>query len=389
MMHAMKVAIPIALQLAIDDAGWWSGKDGREYGEPARTGIQRDHVPEDYEAIAMLGKKLAMKPQMAMCLCEWDKENILRDLPDSTWMGKEWDNSRWVGPWLEKAADIIRSNAAHLEFTMHGIGHCYWNKEKKMEVLEWFDQLKMSSRPKNELDAHIEFYFRIIEQHNFGSINLETFVAPGSLYGFGDDDDGQTMALKQHGIKYISTDFSNMKQNRPVDDDFFGIDHGIMIVDRKGNYVPWPAIDCDPLEPIGTKPILGLHWPNILNSDFHRNEEIVDRWVALLKKHNDNLNTMLAADTQMCWTQLAYNRGTDIHIDDRTISLDFSRLIELSPQFLSDCFIMKIESEKAIRIVSRDAEIVSLSKSNEELYYDVEVKRSPSTSKAQLEIHYL
>ena len=179
------VAIPIALQLLIDDVGWWSGKDGGEHGEPARTGIQRDHVPEDYEAIALLGKKLAIRPQMAMCLCEWDRANILRELPDSTWMGTEWDNRRWVGPWLDKAAEIIRTNAAHLEFAMHGIGHLYWNEQGQMAGVEWFDGVKKASRPESQLRAHIEFYRRIMAQHDFGSIALESFVAPCSLYGFG------------------------------------------------------------------------------------------------------------------------------------------------------------------------------------------------------------
>ena len=158
----IKAAIPIALQVVIDDAGWWSGKDGRENGEPARTGIPRDHVPEDYLAIAMLGRKLAMRPQMAMCLCEWDRENILRNLPDSTWMGKAWDNRKWVGPWLEQAADIIRANAAHLEFAMHGIGHLYWNEQSRIAGVEWFDGDRKASRPGAELRAHVDFYLSLI-----------------------------------------------------------------------------------------------------------------------------------------------------------------------------------------------------------------------------------
>jgi len=252
--------------------------------------------------------------------------------------------------------------------------------------VEWFDGLKMAARPENELRAHIEFYFRIMKQHNFGNLALESFVAPCSLYGFGDADDGQTMALKRSGIKYISTDFRNMQKSRPVEDDFFGMDHGVMVVDRKGNYVPWPAIDCDPREPIGAKPILGLHWPNVLHSDFHGNGEIVDRWVDLLKKHDDALNTMLAADTRMCWTQIAYNRGTVLHGDDRAIELDFSRLVALAPQFLADCFILKIESDRAIGVVSKDVEIVSLARDKGSRHYRVTARRSPHTVKAQLEI---
>ena len=98
------------IQVVIDDVGWWSGEDGSKKQEPYRTGINRNHVPADYRAIVELGKSLGIRPQAAMVLCEWDKENILRQLPTSTWMGEKWDNSKWVGPWMEEAAEIIRNN---------------------------------------------------------------------------------------------------------------------------------------------------------------------------------------------------------------------------------------------------------------------------------------
>ena len=83
------VKIPLPIQVVIDDVGWWSGKNGSKNQEPFRTGISRNHVPEDYQAIVSLGKALGMRPQAAMILCEWDRENILRKLPESTWMGKK------------------------------------------------------------------------------------------------------------------------------------------------------------------------------------------------------------------------------------------------------------------------------------------------------------
>ena len=94
------VSIPMPIQVVIDDVGWWSGHDGSKNQEPYRTGILRNHVPADYSAIVKLGKALNIRPQAAMVLCEWDKENILRELPTATWMGKNWDNSRWIGPWM-------------------------------------------------------------------------------------------------------------------------------------------------------------------------------------------------------------------------------------------------------------------------------------------------
>lgn len=66
----IKPCIPMPIQIVIDDVGWWCGTDGHEYNEPFRTGINRDHVPADYQAIVELGKQLNIRPRAAMVLCE-------------------------------------------------------------------------------------------------------------------------------------------------------------------------------------------------------------------------------------------------------------------------------------------------------------------------------
>ena len=40
--------IPNALQIVIDDLGWFNGKDDRKNGGPSRTAMPRNHVAEDY-----------------------------------------------------------------------------------------------------------------------------------------------------------------------------------------------------------------------------------------------------------------------------------------------------------------------------------------------------
>ena len=103
----IKANIPLAIQVVIDDVGWWSGEDSSLSGGPFRTGIKRNHCIKDYEAIFEFAKRLKIRPQIAMVLCEWDRENILGELPTSTWMGTGWNNSRWLGPWLDEAAILL------------------------------------------------------------------------------------------------------------------------------------------------------------------------------------------------------------------------------------------------------------------------------------------
>jgi len=92
-LKGISAAIPMPIQVVIDDVGWWSGEDGHKRQEPYRTGVARNHVPADYGAVVHLGRGLGMRPLAAMIMCEWDKNNILRKLPTSTWMGADRDNA--------------------------------------------------------------------------------------------------------------------------------------------------------------------------------------------------------------------------------------------------------------------------------------------------------
>nr|NJM03197.1 hypothetical protein [Desulfobacula sp.] len=93
---SMKITIPMPLLVSIDDVGWWKGANGSGVNQPFRTGMPRDHVPEDYLALADLGRRLDMRLLAGFVLCEWDRGHILRNLPSSTWMGKTGQPRVWI-----------------------------------------------------------------------------------------------------------------------------------------------------------------------------------------------------------------------------------------------------------------------------------------------------
>jgi len=99
--------IPMPLIVSIEDVGWWSGKDGSAFNQPYRTGMQRNHVSEDYTALAALGRGLDMRILAGFVLCEWDKANLLRQVPSTTWMGEQWTVPETNREQKEKAAWII------------------------------------------------------------------------------------------------------------------------------------------------------------------------------------------------------------------------------------------------------------------------------------------
>ena len=381
----VSVIIPQPIQVVIDDVGWWCGEDGHEKQEPYRTGINRNHVPADYQAIADLGKALNIRPQAATILCEWDTENILRQLPTSTWMGEKWDNKKWVGPWLEEARDIITSNKQHYELTLHGIGHEYWTNGKFTRA-EWADR-KGIMRPRDQVEAHLDFYEKLLNQHDLGPFPT-TFVPTAFLHTFGLSE-GHTVSmaevLKRRGVQYINTPYGDMFHVDRVTHQVFGIDSGVMTVDRGRDLLSWKSFGVIPKGEL-KGPTCGLHWPNLLHPDPERNGEIVNGWVDLLKPYNDKPGSLLAKNSNEFCHQLAHQRCTTLNVTDNHIQIDFSGVDKLSSPFGQKNVIVKIESPKELLFKPNNIllESDSVKKMDEKLLYTLHLMRVADKKEAEL-----
>lgn len=344
----LEVFIPMPVQVVIDDVGWWSGKDGSKLQEPYRTGINRNHVPADYQAIVELGKALNIRPQAAMILCEWDKENILRQLPTSTWMGEKWDNSKWIGPWMEEAAEIIRNNQDHFELTIHGIGHEYW-KNGTFTRAEWTDS-NGQMRPQDQVEKHLDYYEKLMNQHNLGPFP-KSFVPAAFRHSFGPSE-GRDVSLaellKKKGVNYINTPFESIYNANRIQNRFFGFDAGVITIDRGSDEFPWLTFPGNPSKVL-TGPTCGLHWPNMLHPDPKRNSEVVKNWVNYLKPYNESPNMMLAPDSVGFQQQLAHHSLTEIELEGDLIVFDFTETDKLPSLVGKDGLTIKIQADKPIQ----------------------------------------
>ncbi|MCX5662280.1 MAG: hypothetical protein NTW19_21585 [Planctomycetota bacterium] len=345
--------IPMPLQIILDDVGWWSGRDDSARNGPYRTGIPRDHVPSDYAAVIELGRRLRMKPQAATILCEWDTQNILRELPSATWQGKAWDNKRWVGPWLEHAAQIMRDGRDHFELVLHGLAHEHWDESGKMTRAEFCDE-ECNIRPPELVEAHLDLYARLLDQHKLGP--FPTAYAPtAAKHRFGSGAGGLEDRMARRGIRYIATPFVVMGKARPTELPFVGVDSGVLSIDRGWDLQPWFAIDAKPDKPV-PGPICGLHWPNILHLDPRRNLEVVDRWVAFFRTFDRMPNRMLSPDTPSCWTQFAYSHGADVKARADGATIDCGPVDKLPNAPLQDAFTIKVEGPANLAIDVRGAQ---------------------------------
>jgi hypothetical protein len=375
MNDTIKIFIPMPIQVVIDDVGWWSGEDGSKRQEPYRTGINRKHVPADYQSIADLGHALGIRPQAAIILCEWDKENILRQLPTSTWMGENWDNSKWVGPWMDEAAELIRNNQTNLELSVHGIGHEYWEGGAFTRA-EWTDS-NGQMRPEDQIELHLEYFQKIMEQHKLGPFP-ESFVPAAFRHSFGPSE-GREISLaeilEKRGIKYINTPFSSIYNRERIQFKNFGFDSEVMTIDRGNDEFPWLTFPADP-SAVLSGPTCGMHWPNLLHPDPERNSEVVQRWISYLEPYNDMQDMMLAPDSEYFQHQLAHNSLTHVQKTRNSISINFSETDKLPGIIGKVEFTLKIKSDKAIQFTSDNIIIMSHSLINKsEFLYTLKLKR--------------
>ena len=378
----VKAIIPMPLQVVIDDVGWWSGEDGSKRQEPYRTGIGRNHVPADYLAIASLGKSLGIRPQAAMIMCEWDKGNILKDLPNATWMGKHWDNSKWIGPWMEEAADIIKNNRKFFELTIHGIGHEYWENGSFTRA-EWADK-NGKMRPPDQMNKHLDYYEKLLEQHSLGPLP-SSFVPTAFCHCFGKSE-GRDVSLAEifsrRGINYINTPFQIMGNRAATQNELFGIDSGVLTIDRGEDEFSWDVFPGDPkLDHKG--PTYGIHWPNLLNPDPGKNTETVEKWVKYLKQYNDKPDRILSSDSVDFQQQLVHRQLTGITQKGSAISFDFTKTDSLTGLFGEKGLTVKIQSSVPLTFKTDGLKVISESSViNDGYLHTLKLSRQPGRNKA-------
>jgi hypothetical protein len=352
----MQVNIPLPLQVVIDDVGWWSGEDGHARQEPYRSGSGRAHVPADYAAIVSLGEQLGMRPMAALILCEWDRENHLRRVPSATWMGAQWDNRRWVGPWLDEVAAILGAGADHVEIALHGVGHEFWQNGVFTRA-EWHDQLG-AMRPAQEVRAHLDAFAHILTQNGLGGFP-QSFVPAAFCHAIGDGPGGLAAVLHEVGIRRIATPKAVVRDGYRFAHPLLGVDQGTLTLLQPHAYrYPWYDVATQPVHEI-SGPLLGLHWPNLLHKDPARNAEAVTRWVEFLRPYGQRPDRMLAPDGAACWAQLAHHGLARLTQDGDHLEIDVSPVRRLGAAWLPDSFALRCECQTLPALTWTGAEVLA------------------------------
>lgn len=366
----LTVSLPMPVLVVVEDVGWWRGEDGSGWGQPYRNGFSRDHCLADYHALVRLARALGMRVVVGMVLGEWDRTNLLRQIPGATWQGRLWDNSGNLGPHLEETAAYLRDQGRFLELACHGLCHEFW-QEGRMCRSEFHDQDGVM-RAEGVVRRHLAAYAEILAGYGL-SPSPPIFLPPALYHGFGATPSMQKL-LAEFGYRLVITRFARMACRKPPQTPWQAWEHGVRLIERGLSPVSWQAAATAPAWDFAG-PILSLHWSNLLHPDPAESGAVVDGWAEMLRRGTSGLERLLVPDCQACWDQLAVWSLAEISLDRGGVVVDL-RQARTVPGF-SGRFSLKIAGPSGTSLAVRGGRIGQMTRSEEcqilELESDAEV----------------
>ena len=301
------INIPQAMQIVVDDLGWFCGDDDRASGGASRSGMPRRHCYKDYEAVNKLGEALDQKIFCAFCLAEWDPDNRLRKFPTISKYGEDWDNAKYIDMEEVKRCVEVINNSPYIDFALHGVGHGYYGGGNiKADTSDYYiikpDKVREMT-PEGYIRGLLDSFFEIMEYHGIKK-EVTGMVPPSGAYRINE----LSRILADYGIKYVSTPYRWMKcegQDKPTD---IAIENGIITIDRTpSDPSHWDSHSIDYAEvPEIESYCFGSHWPNWLHEDAERNEVVIQSAIKYFYRCAEHQENIISRDMKFSVTQTMF-----------------------------------------------------------------------------------
>ena len=354
-----RIKIPIALQLVVDDIGWFKGENGLMKSRPARTHMNRNQVAEDYVVLNEIGKKLDMHILCGLVLGEWDKNNILRGMEHATWDEGNWDMASHIDyPLAERCKNAIEESE-FIDIAFHGLMHGYWvNGENYGNPREFYSYDIPGNTTERRLDypvkpvsaeyveEHLDAWFKIYNSWGFTK-PVESIISPASLYKDKEISVEYAKKAEKYGIKY----WKNLWAEHTCLLEYFD---KIVFLNMDDDFLDYAAHDVEP-DKIPDIPIyndenrpfayaiMGCHWENFLRTDYKDNLNNVDKWVDFFKRQGSVFGTMLSKNMAFAVSQAQYNAFGKMKFEDNVLTVDLSDV--LNKMEVADEFYISIKDE--------------------------------------------
>lgn len=376
-----KITVPAPLIVVVEDVGWWSGVDGSDSNQPFRTGMNRAHCPEDYQAVVLLGKELGTQVVAGFVWCEWDRNNLLKKIPSATWMGEKWENPVKKTQLYEEAADIINNNLNHIEAGFHGLGHEFW--EKGVLLRTEFHDANGDMRNRKDIGKHFEVFEAIYKTSGIKAPLPEIFIPPGLKHSFGNNDSGFQKILQEFGFRFVITVFDKAKKyNRPLYENFTK-ECGVTLIERGLSPVQWNEISASPVFSFEW-PILSLHWSNILHFNPEKNTSVVKRWADYLMNGVEKNGLIILPNAKESIVQLIYSKLAEVKIVDDVVIINLEKAADVLPDSPAKNLCLKADMNPETPIKINGGKIISIKKQRAA---ETLIKISPTNNK-KIELYF-
>jgi len=326
-----RIVIPESFLLVVDDVGWWLCADKRYYAPVPDHALRlnsRSYSFEDYRSLVELGRAMNMRILCGFTIGEWDRDNILKNVPNSNMRGKNWDNYEVFAhaERLDEVRDYINSNSAYIEMAVHGLNHMYWDDETgKCYFAEYYhneDGKRVMTKP-DVMRQHMDAWFEIYSRNGFKA-KVDKLIPPCFAYNYSRGDGELSYILKDYGIKYISTPFNSMGFDTPEKPVMACVENGILTTDRTSDLTAWYELDAETPNELKSS-YYGTHWPHFIALDPADNMKTVARWAEYFKQYKNKFDVVCAADHVMGANQAFYRRFTRmVETADNYFTLDFT-----------------------------------------------------------------
>ena len=357
------VIIPLGGVLQLDDVGWDDGRDLRLRGQASRSGIPRHHALEDYQLLHEIGKALKSTVTVALCLGDWDKNNIIKTVPGATHDPKGWNRAAEIDiEKFEKYRDVLDSSE-HIEFTVHGLLHGNYDENgTRINESECFKhELAADGVTKEKLlisdeyfNAHLDAFYEIYKSWGF-SKKIEIYISPCGMGGITDEHMHHVAKLLyDRGIRYWTN--SGFPFDGPVK-----VYEGVACLKQNSGMLrsfkaPWDAYDIDP-ETFGqylqedwrqNSANAGLHWTNILRYNPKNNFEQVKPWADYFDRQREVFGFMVSKTFTESANQALFYRYGKLSCEDGKYIFDLSEVEKCGFEPLKREFFISVRKGKTL-----------------------------------------
>ena len=357
-----RIVLPVALQVVMDDIGWFNGRDTRCTEGPSRTGFPRKHVAEDYAVIDAIGRAIGQKINCPLVIGEWDKKNRLRGMPHATNDEKGWDMASQINyAEAERCFDTME-HAEYLEYAFHGLMHGYWQDGISLADTEFSRPCSLDYKTKyapgswyvpvdnDYFESHMDTFFKIYGDWGFKK-KIRSFTSPSSVRSGIEENRHMVEIMKKYGMIYWANGWGAVKNLCEVID-------GVIFVNKAftPESVPYDAYGIDPDAlpdysferndgvKYAEQAVYGLHWPNFLQYNPKRNLDSVDAWARYFKRQAEIFGVMISKDIAFCSSQAVYRKKSVLDFKKDSVVLDLSAVDGADALGLSDTFYISIEN---------------------------------------------